>query len=131
MTHYIVVADETDLRTMRDIVAALSPEADVEIVEADGKNFAYSLGRTIVVEENSPTVVVIDAGTENREIIRDIEINFDDLVTSLPGDAPLTLILAVPNLEIARDNEEFKERLLDFIESNENTFRSRFDLGPR
>ncbi|RVK29506.1 hypothetical protein CN163_28585 [Sinorhizobium meliloti] len=131
MTHYIVVADETDLRAMSGIVAALAPDADVEIVEADGKNFAYSLGRTIVVEENSPTVVVIDAGTENREIIRDIEINFDDLVTSLPGDAPLTLILAVPNLEIARDDEEFKEKLLAFIESNENTFRSRFDLGPR
>lgn len=131
MTHYIVVADEAALRAMKEIVAEISLDAEVQFVEADGKNFAYSLGRTIVMEENSPTVVVIDAGTENREIIRNIEISFDDLVTSLPGEAPLTLILAVPSLHVARNDDEFRDRILDFIESNQNTFRSQFDLGPR
>lgn len=131
MTHYIVVAEEADLHIMQDLVDDLSPDADVEIVDADGKNFAYSLGRTIVMEEGRPTVVIVDAGTENPELIRNMEINFDDLVTSLPGDAPLTLILAAPDLGIAKDKKEFREKLLEFIESNENTLRNRFDLGPR
>lgn len=131
MTHYIVVSEKADLLPMREIVKEISPEADVEIVEADGKNFTYSLGRTIVVEEGRPTAVVIDAGTENPEIIRSIEINFDDLVTSLPGNAPLTLILAIPNLQTAKESAEWREKLRDFIASNEITFRSRFDLSPR
>ncbi|TAZ94594.1 hypothetical protein ELH67_08535 [Rhizobium ruizarguesonis] len=131
MTHYIVVAEEPDLLAMQDIIADLLPGADVEIVEAEGKNFAYSLGRTIVMQEVSPTAVVLDAGTRNPEIIRDIEINFDDLVTSLPGDAPLTLILAVPTLEIAKDDGEFRQKLAEFLESNQNTLRRHFDLSPR
>lgn len=132
MTHFIVVANVDHMNIIENLISQFShSSSDVEVLEAGGKNYAYSLARSLVVEEGSPVAVVLDANTEGAEHVRDQEINFDDLVTSLPGNAPLELILAVPNLHVSIHKKEWRQKLADFLNSDELNFKRGFSFRPR
>lgn len=131
MSYCIVTATEADAQIIDEIIESFDLHDEVEVVEAGGRNFTYSLGRSIVMTEGVPVAVVIDAGTEDEEIMRNTEVSFYDLVTALPGNPPLTLILASPNLTKAQGRSDFIEKLRMFVNSSEETFDRDFSLAPR
>lgn len=114
MTHYIVVEGPRDDELLRSIIPDDLLE-DVRIVVAGGKNSALPLANSIAVAKQAAVALVVDADTENEDRLREEELDFQDFVSELPVDKPPVLFLGVPNLETSVHDQEWVDRLNDFL----------------
>jgi 5S rRNA maturation endonuclease (ribonuclease M5) len=66
---YIVVEGPTDAAILRKILPSESLQ-QVKFIDGEGKYSAVSMARKLLMTEQIPTVLVIDADTDQESVIR-------------------------------------------------------------
>lgn len=128
MTHFIVTEGQSDKLLLTKLLQVLGRDEDVEIVVANGKKDVPSFARSLGLFENAPVLAVIDADTTDPTLIREQELNFNDLVTSVALTAPLELALAIPTLQEAINTNEFRKQLESFLKMNDLEDQTTFSF---
>lgn len=94
---YIVVEGPTDAAILRKI---LPPESlqQVKFINGEGKYSAVSMARKLLMTEQVPTVLVIDADTDQKSMIHEQQ-DLDYLLRQATGGTPFLILMAVPAIE--------------------------------
>jgi hypothetical protein len=108
---YIVVEGPTDAAILRKI---LPPESlqQVKFIDGEGKYSAVSMARKLLMTEQIPTVLVIDADTDQKSMIHEQQ-DLDYLLRQTAGGTPFLILMAVPAIEVLFFQDRgFLEQLL-------------------
>ncbi|WP_312412384.1 hypothetical protein [Shinella sp.] len=130
MTHYIVVEGESDAELIRSILPQDMEIDEVVIVPSGRRNSAIPLAKSISLAKRAPVALILEAGTENEEMIRNQELGFEDFVAMLPVSLPPVLILAVPTIQRAIMDPEWEDRLFEFLANDGSRPRPGFAYRP-
>jgi hypothetical protein len=72
---------------------------DAEIVVAGGRRGIPSLARSVLVTRRRPIAVVIDADSNDAEMIQEQRDDMEDLIRAADSSVPVKVIAAVPAIE--------------------------------
>ncbi|WFU49137.1 hypothetical protein [Sinorhizobium terangae] len=129
MIHYIVVEGESDAKHIRAIV----PDDLVDkvvIVPAGKRNSAIPLAKSIALAKQAPVALIMDAGTEDDDLVRDQELGFEDFVAMLPISSPLRLFLGVPTIVASLDDVDWESEIVAFLRDDGTAPRPTFAYRP-
>jgi hypothetical protein len=95
---YILVEGPTDAEFLRRI---LLPDvlADAEVFPAGGNSGIPSLARSILVRRKKPVVVVMDADTNDPDLIAERRDSMEELIRAADSSTPVKVVAAVPEIE--------------------------------
>ncbi|HEY9828702.1 MAG TPA: hypothetical protein V6D19_25050 [Stenomitos sp.] len=109
---YIVVEEPTNATIFRKI---LPPELlpQVKFIDGEGKYSTVSMARKLLMTEQVPTVLVIDANTDQQSMIHEQQ-DLDYLLRQAAGKTPFLILMAVPTLEtLFFQDRAFLEQLFE------------------
>jgi hypothetical protein len=95
---YIFVEGPTDADFLRRI---LEPEElkDAEIVPSGGSSGIPSLARSVLVRRKKPIAVVMDADSNDPEVIKERQEDTEELIRAADASIPVKVVTAVPEIE--------------------------------
>jgi hypothetical protein len=95
---YIFVEGPTDADFLRRILA---PEVlkDAEIVPSGGSSGIPSLARSVLVRRKKPIAVVMDADSNDPEVIEERQEETEELIRAADSSIPVKVVSAVPEIE--------------------------------
>lgn len=98
MIAYIIVEGSFDAQLLTRLLPKNLLD-EVAIVSAGGLSAVKSLARSLLVRRQVPIAIVVDAGSTTLELIQERRQSIEEIVTSIAGNVPVKVIVAVPEIE--------------------------------
>ncbi len=98
MKAYIVTHEKFHAQLLKTILPKPSID-DVEVIAAGRLSAVKSMARSLLVCRQVPVAIVVDAGSNLPEFVRERRQNIEEVVKGVSGNTLVKVILAVPQIE--------------------------------